>query len=105
MADKQRLSSGIQTFETIINQNRIYVDKTAYLAKMIDGDSNTLFLARPRRFGKSLTVSTLKAIFSGQKELFKGLAIENRLDEKKFAPRPVIHLDMSKVVTDRKSVV
>jgi hypothetical protein len=72
------------------------VDKTAYLAELIEAPGKTWFLARPRRFGKSLTVSTLKSIFSGEKELFKGLAVEKRLDEEWFAPRPVIHLDLSK---------
>ena len=75
-------STGIQTFKDIIEAGLIYVDKSACLAKMIDTGLKTWFLARPRRFGKSLTVSTFKAIFSGQKELFKGLAIEKRLDEK-----------------------
>jgi hypothetical protein len=66
---------------------------------MIEDGTTTWFLARPRRFGKSLTVSTFKSIFSGQKELFEGLAIEKKLDEEKFAPRPVIHLDMSDIDT------
>jgi hypothetical protein len=52
-------------------------------------------LSRPIRFGKSLTVSTLEAIFQGKKELFKGLAIEKHLAEEKFAPRPVVRLDMT----------
>ncbi|MDR2140190.1 MAG: AAA family ATPase, partial [Deltaproteobacteria bacterium] len=75
------------------------MDKTAFLADLISSDPLVWFLSRPRRFGKSLTVSTLEAIFSGQKELFKGLAIEERLDEERFVPRPVINLDMSRVST------
>jgi glutaredoxin-related protein len=94
MSEKTLLPIGIQTFSKIIKGNYIYVDKTSYIEKMIDMGAKAFFLARPRYFGKSLTVSTLKSLFSGDKELFKGLAIENRLDEPKFAPRPVIHLDM-----------
>jgi hypothetical protein len=52
------------------------VDKTAYLAKMIEAVPKAWFLARPRRFGKSLIISTFESVFLGQKELFKGLAIE-----------------------------
>jgi hypothetical protein len=101
MEKKSLTSTGIQKFESIIKRNLIYVDKTAYLAKMIDDGTVTWFLARPRRFGKSLTVSTFESIFSGEKELFKGLAIENRLDDESFAPRPVIHLDMSSLPTSQ----
>jgi hypothetical protein len=97
MEEKLLWPEGRQTFSEIIEENFIYVDKTAYLASMIEGAPKSWFFARPRRFGKSLAVSTLKAIFSGKKELFKGLAIEKRLGEKKFAPRPTIHLDMSSV--------
>ena len=99
MQTEQDVSDSVQDFESIIYNNDIYVDKTGYLAKLIGKGRKTWFLSRPRRFGKSLTISTLDAIFSGKKELFKGLAIENRLDEELFAPRPVIHLDMSKIKT------
>jgi uncharacterized protein (DUF433 family) len=92
------LSTGKQTFEAIIKSNNIYVDKTNFLAKLSKNDIRTWFLARPRRFGKSLTLSTLKAIFSDKKALFKGLAIETYLDKDYFAPRPVIHLDLSSPV-------
>ncbi|MDR2142465.1 MAG: AAA family ATPase, partial [Deltaproteobacteria bacterium] len=73
------LIGGSQTFQEIIKNGQLYVDKTAYLAELIFMDMKVWFLSRPRRFGKSLTVSTLEAIFSGQRELFKGLAIEARL--------------------------
>ena len=56
-------------------------------------------MGRPRRFGKTLTVSTLEYLFSGRRELFKGLAIEKHLDEERFAPRPVLRLDMSLIDT------
>ncbi|MDR1164721.1 MAG: ATP-binding protein [Deltaproteobacteria bacterium] len=89
------LPIGIKSFAKIIKNDYIYVDKTRIIAQMIDEGSAAYFFARPRRFGKSLVASTLEALFSGQKELFKGLAIENRLDEELFAPRPLIALDMS----------
>jgi hypothetical protein len=91
------LPIGSQTFSDLVKDPSFYVDKTAYLADLISSKTKVWFLSRPRRFGKSLTVSTLEAIFSGQRELFKGLAIEERLDEERFAPRPVIKLDLSLV--------
>jgi hypothetical protein len=91
------LATGVQTFKKLINEKALYVDKTAFLTKMILSKNVVWFLARPRRFGKSLTVSTFAALFKGQRDLFKGLAIESHLDEERFAPRPVIHLDMTNV--------
>ena len=93
------LPIGIQTFAKLRRNGDLYVDKTAYLARLIDA-GGVYFFSRPRRFGKSLTVTTLDAIFSGQKELFKDLAIESRLDDERFTARPVIRLDMSMVATD-----
>ncbi|MDR1166821.1 MAG: AAA family ATPase [Deltaproteobacteria bacterium] len=98
----QELPIGVQTFSEIAKDSLLYVDKTAYFAEMISRHgTKAWFLARPRRFGKSLTVSTLKALLSGQKKFFKGLAIEKRLNEKLFAPRPVVRLDMSYAQTDQ----
>jgi hypothetical protein len=96
---KLKLPIGIQTFEKLRKENCVYVDKTKYLVNMIDSGS-IYFLARPRRFGKSLTVSTFDALFSGKKELFKGLAAEEFLNRPEFEPSPVIWLDMSSVTTD-----
>ncbi|MDR1166270.1 MAG: AAA family ATPase [Deltaproteobacteria bacterium] len=94
----QQLPIGVQNYPEIATDSLLYVDKTAYIAKMIsEHGTKAWFLGRPRRFGKSLIVSTLKTVFSGQRELFKGLAIEERLDEEIFAARPVIALDMSLV--------
>ncbi|MDR1085945.1 MAG: AAA family ATPase [Deltaproteobacteria bacterium] len=76
------LPIGLQIYEEIIGRGSLYVDKTVYLAKMIAGDGKVWFLSRPRRFGKSLTVSTLAAFFSGQKEFFLDLAIEKHWDTK-----------------------
>ena len=71
----KRLPVGIQTFEKVIAQNCLYVDKTAYIPRMLNV-SNYIFLSRPRRFGKSFLVSTLHSYFEGRKDLFKGLYIE-----------------------------
>lgn len=83
---------GIQTFEQIIKDGFSYVDKTALVYQLAHYAKN-LFLSRPRRFGKSLLVSTLQAYFEGKKELFKGLTIEKL--ETEWETYPVIHIDMS----------
>ena len=84
---------GIQTFEKIRKQDRVYIDKTDYVYRMTHSDSSYLFLSRPRRFGKSLLVSTLQSYFEGRKDLFKGLAIEKL--EREWESYPVLHFDMS----------
>ena len=87
------LTSGVYTFENLIQGNFLYVDKTEYIWQLIRPARGQYFLSRPRRFGKSLTISTLKAVFEGKKELFKGLAVYDKpYDWKKY---PVIHLDMA----------
>ena len=100
MMKRLKLPKGIQSFEDIRKGGFMYVDKTKYLVKLID-DGVPCFLARPRRFGKSLSITTLEALFLGKKELFKGLAAEEFLERPDFQPSPVIRLDMSKVVTNR----
>jgi len=92
----KRLPIGIQTFETLINQNYTYVDKTAILHRLIISGGNRYFLSRPRRFGKSLTCSTLDAIFQGRKELFNNLAISKVDYDWKIYP--VIRLDFSGII-------
>ena len=84
---------GIQSFEKIINNNFLYIDKTRQIYELTHKASQYVFLSRPRRFGKSLLASTLHAYFDGRKELFKGLAME-RL-EKDWEKFPVLHFDMS----------
>ena len=84
---------GIQTFERIRKEDRVYVDKTEYVYHMTHASEPYIFLSRPRRFGKSLLVSTLQCYFEGRKDLFEGLAIE-RL-EKEWAEYPVLRFDMS----------
>ena len=83
---------GIQDFEKIINGGYVYVDKTALIHRLVT-EGNIYFLSRPRRFGKSLLVSTLEAYFKGKKELFKGLAIDDL--EKEWAEHPVFHIDFN----------
>ena len=82
---------GIQTFDKIIEGGFVYVDKTDLVYKLTRG--NTFFLGRPRRFGKSLLVSTLECYFKGRKELFKGLAMEKL--EPEWKEYPVFHIDFS----------
>ena len=88
----KRITSSVYTFENIIRDHFLYVDKTEYIWKLIVPPQEMYFLSRPRRFGKSLLVSTLKAIFEGRRELFDGLAISKK--EYDWKPYPVIHLDM-----------
>ena len=84
---------GIQTFERIIKEDKLYIDKTEYIYRMTHTSGKYFFLSRPRRFGKSLLTSTFQSYFEGKKELFKGLAIE-RL-ETEWTEYPVLHFDMS----------
>ena len=90
----QKLPIGIQNFENIRKNNYLYVDKTKQILQMID-KGECYFLSRPRRFGKSLTLSTLEAMFKGKAELFKGLYAEDWVKEQSKNPSPVIKLDMS----------
>ena len=84
---------GIQTFERIRKENKLYIDKTEYIYRMTHSGGCYFFLSRPRRFGKSLLVSTFESYFSGKKELFEGLAIEKL--EQEWMEHPVLHFDMS----------
>ena len=83
---------GIQTFENIRTDGYLYMDKTALVYELVKG-GKYYFLSRPRRFGKSLLISTLEAYFQGRKELFRGLAIEQL--EKDWTQYPVLHLDLN----------
>lgn len=83
---------GIQTFEKIITEGYLYVDKTALVYSLAHG-GNIYFLSRPRRFGKSLLLSTLKSYFLGRRDLFKGLAIESL--ETEWKKHPVFHIDFN----------
>ena len=83
---------GIQNFEKIRKEGLFYIDKTALVYQMVKTGSY-YFLSRPRRFGKSLLVSTLEAYFQGKKELFEGLAMEKL--EKEWIKHPILHLDLN----------
>ena len=88
----RKLPIGIQTFEKLRKGDYLYVDKTEFVWK-IAYTSTPYFLSRPRRFGKSLLLSTFEAYFEGKKELFEGLAIEKL--ETKWEKHPVLHLDLN----------
>ena len=88
----KRLPVGIQTFSEVIDLDCLYIDKTEYIWNMIHL-SKYIFLSRPRRFGKSLLVSTLQAYFEGRKDLFKGLFIETV--EKEWTEYPVLRFSMA----------
>ena len=97
----RKLPVGIQSFEKLRRDGYLYVDKTAFVRQLIQS-SNPYFLSRPRRFGKSLFLSTLEAYFLGQKELFKGLYLEKAEEEQaEFEQRaaweayPVLYLDFN----------
>ena len=87
------LPIGFQAFSKIRENNKLYIDKTRFIFELVYHEANYFFLSRPRRFGKSLLTSTLKAYFQGQRELFQGLAIEKL--EKDWVEYPVLHFDMS----------
>lgn len=82
---------GIQNFESLRQDGYFYIDKTALIYQLVK-TGRYYFLSRPRRFGKSLLVSTLKAYFQGKKELFTGLAMEKL--EKDWITYPILHIDL-----------
>ena len=90
----QELPIGLQDFETLRCENMLYVDKTERLLELVT-KGRRYFLSRPRRFGKSLMLSTLEAMFSGQAELFKGLSAEDWVSNQAKNPFPVVRFDMS----------
>ena len=81
----------VQTFETIIDRNYLYVDKTDLVYEL--AQKNVCLLSRPRRFGKSLLISTLEAYFSGKKDLFQGLKMESL--EKDWEVYPIFRIDFA----------
>ncbi|TWI73298.1 putative AAA-ATPase, partial [Treponema putidum] len=106
MSKIRKMPIGVQSFEVLRKENFIYVDKTELIWKLVN-ESRVHFLSRPRRFGKSLLLSTLKAYFLGQKELFKGLAIEKfeEAEKKKreiWQEYPVLYLDFNTGIYDTK---
>ena len=90
----RRYPIGIQNFEQLRNHHCVYVDKTELIYRLTHTDS-VYFFSRPRRFGKSLLLSTLKAYFEGKRDLFKGLKIESL--EKEWHKHPMFHIDFNGV--------
>ena len=88
----RKLPIGIETFEKSRSEGYLYVDKTEQVWQLASS-SVPNFLSRPRRFGKSLLISTFEAYFEGKKELFEGLAIEKLED--KWEKHPILHLDLN----------
>ena len=98
----KELPIGIQTFSEIINRNMVYVDKTELIYKMFSSQKY-YFLSRPRRFGKSLLISTLQAYFEGKKDLFKGCKIENL--ETQWEQYPVVTLSFASCKSNDLEVI
>lgn len=92
------LPIGKSSFESIREKNDLYVDKTRHIFQMVD-EGEYYFMARPRRFGKSLTVSTLKCLFEGRKELFEGLWISEHGDWE-WRKHPVVIIDFNELAHD-----
>ena len=90
----KRLPIGIQTFSDIIQNDYLYVDKTEKIFDLVKNPKGVYFLSRPRRFGKSLLISTLNEIFEGNKELFKDLWIYKA--DYAWEKRPIVRIDFSK---------
>ncbi len=100
MMELQNLPIGIQDFAKIRKEGYLYIDKTDLIYKLITG-GNYYFLSRPRRFGKSLLMSTIHAVFDGKRELFEGLAIADKPDMD-WVKHPVLHLDLNTEKYDSK---
>ncbi len=83
---------GLQTFSEIITKHYVYVDKTHYIPSLTQ-ENKYIFLSRPRRFGKSLLLSTLHSFFAGERTLFKGLAVDN--SDVEWQSYPIIHIDLN----------
>ena len=98
-----RYPIGIQDFDNIRRDGYVYVDKTESIYKLFKGNGKYCFLSRPRRFGKSLLVSTMEAFFSGRKELFDGLAIAEL--EKDWVQYPIFRLDLSGKAYDKEDIL
>ncbi len=103
MQDTDRYAIGQQDFRTLREDDALYIDKTAFVEKIARSKKKYYFLARPRRFGKSLFLSTLKYFFKGQRELFKGLYIDST--DWDWSPYPVLHLDLNRNKFEEKGIL
>ncbi len=99
---KRNYPVGIQNFEEIRKGNYYYIDKTKLVYQLVSS-GKYYFLSRPRRFGKSLLISTLEAYFQGKKELFKDLAIETL--EKEWLEYPILHFDLNTKKYENKASI
>ncbi len=90
----KKINTSISSFKNLIESDYLYVDKTRHIYEMVREPFGQFFFSRPRRFGKSLTVSTLESVFKGEKELFKGCYIYDR--EYSWDTYPIIHLDFGR---------
>ncbi len=93
MAETVAYPIGLQDFNTLRNENYVYIDKTQYIEQLIKTKPRYCFLARPRRFGKSLFLSTLQCFFEGKRDLFKGLYIDSM--DWEWEEYPVLRLDLN----------
>ncbi len=98
LAPARRYPVGIQTFSEVREGGYLYVDKTRYIYDLAHGSGKAYFLSRPRRFGKSLLLSTMQAYFEGRRDLFEGLDVAQL--EQEWESHPVIRLDLSVVKTE-----
>ena len=96
--DLKEITTSLYTFPDLIENNCLYVDKTAYIYKLLKVTKGQFFCARPRRFGKSLTIATLEAVFRGRRELFDGLYLGST--DYDWQVHPVIHIDFTQCVMD-----
>ena len=112
MNQLRELPIGVQDFEKLRTRKLLYIDKTQYVADLLQG-GGIYFLSRPRRFGKSLFLSTLAAYFEGKKELFKGLFLEHSEPElaaaqgrEAWETYPVLRIDLNaKNYIDREKLI
>ena len=112
MAARKNLPIGVQDFEKLRKRKLLYIDKTQYVADLLEG-GGIYFLSRPRRFGKSLFLSTLAAYFEGKKDLFTGLALEQAEQElaakegrEAWETYPVLRIDLNaKNYIDREKLL
>jgi len=99
----KEISTSIYVFEDLINDGYLYVDKTEYIYRLVSTGKGMFFCARPRRFGKSLTVSTLEAVFRGKRSLFQGLYIDSQPYD--WEEYPVIHIDFADLIVDTEELL
>ena len=93
MAEKRIYGIGQQWLPNLLEKKAVYVDKTAYVYELAHHGGINYFLSRPRRFGKSLLISTLQCYFEGRRELFRGMAVDSL--ETEWTQYPVLRLDLS----------